>query len=408
MLLMFEHVVSVCRTRLDYVETYAILLRIFDSYILATHKSKFVQFLMLFICGKYQSFNLLNYPSDDRSEPLYRDFASNLLCKILDTRQANVHRQMSACYLASFISRAEYVDSKTACESIAVLLQWANLYIAQFGHSSSSRTVAGGNMCATHALFYTVCQAAFYIMCFRGADAFLHYDNTMSKLARQHIDEEAHDSNDRSSVDVDTNIVDIGPQRWLQVCSHPQLQPLKFCLESVRREFLHVAKVLQLLPSEFVRVSLLQENLKAQQHLPRARRTSSSIQTAATLEMKRKSGGVGGLGQGSNPLDSFFPFDPYLLCKSHMFVEPFYKSWVGSCDQLDDNISLEFDTGDLDDESSSESDSSNDSDNLSIAAENDFAPKSLDAQSNVEMISSSFAEEIQSFRKHSISSGGSW
>merc|ERR1719223_1767980 len=56
----------------------------------------------------------------------------------------------------------------------------------------------------------------------------------------------------------------------------------------------------------------------------------SSIRTAATLEKRRTSGGVGGLCRGSNPLDSFFPFDPYLLRRSYTFVDPHYRHWNGS------------------------------------------------------------------------------
>lgn len=36
---------------------------------------------------------------------------------------------------------------------------------------------------------------------------------------------------------------------------------------------------------------------------------------------------AGGLGKGSNPLDSFFPFDPYLLRRSHVYVEDMYNTW---------------------------------------------------------------------------------
>ena len=57
------------------------------------------------------------------------------------------------------------------------------------------------------------------------------------------------------------------------------------------------------------------------------RRRSSVIKTAATQEKKRLDGGVGGLGKGSNPLDSYFPFDPYLLKCSHKYVESYYRNW---------------------------------------------------------------------------------
>jgi RNA polymerase I-specific transcription initiation factor RRN3 len=55
----------------------------------------------------------------------------------------------------------------------------------------------------------------------------------------------------------------------------------------------------------------------------------NAIRTAATVERERQSGGVGGLGRGQNPLDSFFPFDPYLLRRSYSFIDPYYIHWCG-------------------------------------------------------------------------------
>jgi len=56
--------------------------------------------------------------------------------------------------------------------------------------------------------------------------------------------------------------------------------------------------------------------------------------TAATAEAKRQKGGVGGLGKGSNPLDSFFPFDPYLLRRSYPLIGKWYLSWEGSAERF--------------------------------------------------------------------------
>lgn len=39
---------------------------------------------------------------------------------------------------------------------------------------------------------------------------------------------------------------------------------------------------------------------------------------------------AGGLGRGSNPLDSFFPFDPYLLRRSHVYIASLYNTWTVS------------------------------------------------------------------------------
>lgn len=33
------------------------------------------------------------------------------------------------------------------------------------------------------------------------------------------------------------------------------------------------------------------------------------------------------IGSGYNPLDSFFPFDPYLLRESSKFITPLYVNW---------------------------------------------------------------------------------
>jgi hypothetical protein len=88
------------------------------------------------------------------------------------------------------------------------------------------------------------------------------------------------------------------------------------------------------------------EHVKRQRSHNRRRRkaVASKILTAATLEKERLCGGVGGLGRGTNPLDSFFPFDPYLLRRSHDFVEPIYKHWTGTVD-----ADVEADSNDDDD-----------------------------------------------------------
>jgi RNA polymerase I-specific transcription initiation factor RRN3 len=76
----------------------------------------------------------------------------------------------------------------------------------------------------------------------------------------------------------------------------------------------------------------LLDRLRQQEHAPsivKKRKAVNAIRTAATVEMERRSGGVGGLGRGQNPLDSFFPFDPFLLRRSYSFIDPFYIHWCG-------------------------------------------------------------------------------
>ena len=84
---------------------------------------------------------------------------------------------------------------------------------AQDGKSSSQN----GNTqhaCETHALFYTACQAAFYMMCFRGFEAIGYYHKALVQQQRQHKEEDGDDHNaSSSSLYADVESVDIGPER---------------------------------------------------------------------------------------------------------------------------------------------------------------------------------------------------
>jgi len=317
----------------DVVETrnlYERCLPAFESSILITHRSKFVQFILFYLCG-LENKVLTNSVMDDPNHiqqhaTLYREYAANLIQIIFDPYRATLVRQKAACYLASFVSRANFVESDTVCESLCALLRWADAYIASLAANSISAADAR-NQCELHALFYTVCQAAFYIMCFRGAEAvkFYRFMNVSERIdpLPEHLQ------------DLELDHIDISPARWKHVCNHG-LNPLRYCLETVREEFLRVAKIYGLLDERILHRLNVELN---QQKTSGARRKKKASLISTTLAGTRRNGGVGGMGQGSNPLDSFFPFDPYLLRRSHPFIEPFYRNWS---DQMNDDDSVDM------------------------------------------------------------------
>lgn len=305
---------------------YDILVRVFESSILICYKSKFVQYLLFYLCGLHERTQggSGDIKADhDTSVVLHRDFLSKLINIVLDPFRATATRQSGACYVASFVSRARFVAPDTVCEAVSALLRWAEAYLQLLDASDASGvvgvTTSPGQMtmedvheqCSLHSLFYTVCQSAFYIMCFRGAEALSHFKESISSAQ----DDEFY-----------LQHVDISRERWSRICGH-RTQPLRFCLESVRVEFLALATSHALLDGKVM------QSLQSQQELSlmpgRSRKVANVIRTAATLEKERLSGGVGGLGRGQNPLDSFFPFDPYLLSKSYSYVEPLYIHWCG-------------------------------------------------------------------------------
>ncbi|KAG7346845.1 RNA polymerase I specific transcription initiation factor RRN3 [Nitzschia inconspicua] len=331
--LLFGHIHGCQKDSAAVHEIFQELLPIFESSILTTHKSKFVQYCMFLICGMASE----SASSDPDSESiLYREFASKLLEIVVDPYRATSTRQSGACYLASFISRASFVSAETVCESISALLSWAEAYIESLGNdairASDARTQS-----EFHSLFYTVCQASFYIMCFRGQEAIQYYRSAVSTRCSEEMSvDDEHSFSPCAEVDC----INLSNERWTALCGHP-LQPLRFCLESVRSEFLHVAHFFELiegntldkLVADAKRLSTGRVNKKA----------ASVISTAATLERRRQTGGVGGLGRGSNPLKSFFPFDPLLLRQSHEYIEPFYRFWQGP---VEDEDVLVIDDGD--------------------------------------------------------------
>lgn len=331
---------------------------IFESSIMIAYKSKFVQFIFFNLCGLENdalAVQSLDGKLSQQHATLYRDFAAKLLELVVDPYRPENVRKCATCYLASFVSRARFVGADTVCECLCALLRWAQTYIATLPTNSISAADAR-NQGEFHALFYTICQAAFYIVCFRGTEAVRFYKEI------EQLETNGGNPPECSSLyDVELRQVDINPSRWAQICGHA-LQPLKFCLETVRTEFLHVAEDFGILDAELTR-RISSEQIP-QSSGPRRPR-SSLIMTPATLEVARKKGGVGGLGRGSNPLDSFFPFDPYLLRQSHGFVEQFYRHWGDSendddsVDMNDDNEDDAADVSELDDTSASEAEDDN-------------------------------------------------
>lgn len=378
---------------------YRHLLAVFDNKVRTTDRSKFVPFLYFVLFGRehdsleaagnlmtkrpnnYQktseqtivanSMDMMENESGvvidhgiisetfNQTDFLYRGFCAKLIDLFYNPVDAGIlPSQTVVCCLASFVSRATYVCPETVCECVAAILQWVEVYIAAHSEpeagaaSMAIRQKASPGLGITqrprdiHALFYTACQAAFYIMCFRGAEA-LHY----YQQAWLHRDE-----NDSPYAQPES--VNLGPNRWKLICNHP-LQPLKYCLESVRVEFLHVAEDLDLFLEDSLEVQTESREIETKQfidHLWRvndegnsnlrvdkiktatiSRKRSSIISTAATQEKKRLDGGVGGLGKGSNPLDSYFPFDPYLLKVSYRHIHPYYRNWEDCCLNSEDN-----------------------------------------------------------------------
>ena len=275
----------------------------------------------------------------------------------------------TASYLASFCARARFVDIDSIREALTCLLHWAIFYIRQKSHKRNK-------------LFYSITQAIFYIMCYRGR-----------QILHSQEKENPHY---------------ISSEKFHLLFSSEKLNPLHNCLSSIQQEFRVLGEEFGLIP-----INALQNCSVS----VRKKSSATKISTPGINGFKKQLGGIRSQGKVSNPLRSFFPFDPYLLKRSSTRIVG-YLSW----DDVDDlheeecKSNLVGDEDDmseilLDPEQTSVSEEDNDGDDGNIDDKDDDS--SIDdnfKDDSSEDDSDSIAEICSNkrWRKTSIASEGSW
>lgn len=131
------------------------LLSIFDRVILRTFKSRYTQFLLFW------------YSSLD---PEFSDLFQGMLVSrsLLDESQPAVTRAAAASYIASFVSRAQFVDRESTRRVMACLCNFLKSRLDIFD-AVTKANVAPSSI-AHYSVFYAVTQAVFLIFCFRWRD----------------------------------------------------------------------------------------------------------------------------------------------------------------------------------------------------------------------------------------------
>lgn len=197
------------------------------------------------------------------------------LWKILQNpSQPAVLRQAAAGYMGSFLARAKFVPVLTVRACLDLLLSWIHRYIDS-QDSSGKQAYCDISL---HGPFYTACQAVFYTLIFRhGAILGGNMKKGLEYLQSLNLER-------------------------VVMC---QLNPLKVCLPSVTNMFAAITRKYQVVFC----YTIIEKNNR---HV---------------LPVVRSSGGGDRVTTNTNPLDSFFPFDPYLLKRSGQLIEPLYQVW---------------------------------------------------------------------------------
>ncbi|XP_066907674.1 RNA polymerase I-specific transcription initiation factor RRN3 [Halyomorpha halys] len=237
---------------------YSDLCKIFEDVILPTHATHHVQFLIFY----FLSF---------KKPTLGSNFLQMLWKKVSNANVAPVIRQASVCYIASLLTRAKYISLLVVKDMVSEMANWLHSYVDNHDGSSSCFDHR------VHSVFYTTCQALFYIIAFRHKDlvenkGLLHLQNLgLSKIV---------------------------------TC---RLNPLRYCLPVVVSNFASIARSYQLAYC----YTIIERN--SRNVLPvEYRDTTGCISPFSPVHF-----------------DSFFPFDPYHLKKSKVYIDPIYREYCG-------------------------------------------------------------------------------
>eukprot|EP01018_Ginkgo_biloba_P032309 Gb_32274 [translate_table: standard] len=196
---------KVCADEGRLLQVYDTLMDSFQSTILNTHKSKFTQFLIFYLCSLA--------PATCGAK-----FAS-MLCDIFVSKSRPPNTRMTAAaYLASYLSRGKFLPLSAVSASLKRLVDWCVQYAPY--QNDERKTINTGS----HGVFYSACQAVMYVLCFRMKSLI---DDPKQRLLVEQL-----------------------PLK--QIVEH-MLNPVKVCLPSVVEEFLRQVKALHLFDvSEFM------------------------------------------------------------------------------------------------------------------------------------------------------------
>ena len=222
---------------------------------------------------QYLLFYFLSLDKSGKSTAIFLDW---LWRKFQNPNTPGIIRQSTVAYIASLLARAKQIDIDMAQMCLAKLVGWIHSYI-EARESGGSKDYMFTDI-KSHGPFYAATQSALYIFAFR------HQEFVASEARLKFL----------QSLNLGTII-------------HSHLNPLRVCLPPVVKNFAAIARHYQLVYCDTV--------------IERNKRINLPVV-----------GGLSALGSAAGKpllLDSFFPFDPYMLTASAEYVKKDYRVYEG-------------------------------------------------------------------------------
>lgn len=227
------------------------LLGIFETHVLTTYRSRYVQFLFFYISSLRPQWT--------------EDFLTLLLRCLYNLQESPVKRRMAAAYLGSFVCRASFLTIKYSLQTTKYLVAFAKEQL------NSKELYREG---AAWQLIVSVVQAIAYIICFKAVE-----------FAEAAVEE----AGSRSCLE---DLLSPGDNEGFVAVLRSPARPFQAIIHRVQEE---CRRALRPFAPNLVDEAMC---LSGQDPFP-----------------------------DSEEIDSSFPFDPYNLRSSHIFLMGIYKEW---------------------------------------------------------------------------------
>jgi len=253
------------------------LLTVFEGIVMLTTRVRCVQFLWFYLSSL---------------RPAWTEAFLNVLLQTAYSPQHGMPRRLiSFAYLASFVSRATFINDNYALRTA----QYISTFARETMHLAEHHVVRGNMNHPQLVLFLASVQAFCYMLCFRA--------NSLAK--------------DQALFDtlLPSPGVAAGPEAFTPILES-SCQPLTRISRHVAREFCRTMK-----PIRPQLVAALQQQLQhGAINCTNADKTEDSEEGCAEVEL-------------------FFPFDPYRLRHSSMYLKGLYQTWNSGAEDSDDSES---------------------------------------------------------------------
>lgn len=263
------------------------LLDKFKEYVVPTHTTRCVQFLMFRVAHAHPD--------------LMDAFLVSLIDMAVDPLLKIEKRQKAMQYVSSFVARAKGLSRDQVIKVVTYLAQWLSRYIAEREFEVDETK----NM-SRFRMFYVTCQALFYIFCFRHQQ--LHYLTSDTQW-------------------------EAGLDKLFQRAIVTKFNPLKYCKSTVTYKFARIAQKHNVAYC----FSIIEEN-----------RSGRFAPASSNRKLMNSDSVIWPNHREFSVLESYFPFDPLSLPKTRSLFESSYIQWndVNENDGDSDSLSSASETED--------------------------------------------------------------